>query len=771
MQISLSDDKDFSIRHLSAVLLDHYIAKHWSDNSEKFQQPEVTLPIKQLIRGYLLKSLSISCDNSEQTTRKLLSSFAHSISKIAQFDWPSSWPDLFPILIEYLNSGSQTAIYSALKVFKELSNEVVDTQIPNVAPILLPHMLTIMSSNGYEYSLKSRRNAVKVFSSISETIIIMNEYQKDTIKLYLLPHIEQFCQYGITVLSMPDDSPQVDIALKKEIVTSLTVFIRKCRKVMKVYLPKVMEIIWQTLTTLAHIYVQRVVNSNTFLEGSDDIYSESVDSDGESTGFESYLYAIIDFVNAIFESPKYRLMIHPVLPELLYYILYYIQITDEQIESWKTNLYQFVEDDDIESNNYSIRIAAEDLILNLAKEMTSDKGEQPKKYDELFKLSFLSAIKRHFSEATDLEKRQKEANTATDEQTWWKTKESCLYSLGHLAPTVIVTIEQNNSLSNEYKAILDTIISHMNVAETFLAGRSILTASRFSSIMNDNYLDNFLKLTSSLLVMRDVPILRIFALQSTYYFCDNVQLNQKISVMKPYLNQFLQGLISIGVQSNSDLFFLVLQTIEMLIGLDKDFISANALSICQLATSAFVQYPDDPNIFSIALNLYEEIFKIEHFSRQVQEFLLPILVPVLNAQMEKLLEMGFINRDTLKNVNIVQLQPGALDILASMAKHSSVPMSEIMIQQYYPALLRCLQSSSKEDSSILQNGSECIRFYISNGVKQLKEYVDPVTSQDGLSMAITVSFLLSIVNQIHVFFYSFAIVCLVHKFQSHVRRT
>lgn len=155
--------------------------------------------------------------------------------------------------------------------------------------------------------------------------------------------------------------------------------------------------------------------------------------------------------------------------------------------------------------------------------MTTQPECSVKKDDEMYKIAFLQAIKRHFAQASEMEK------THPNNKTWWKLVESCLYSLGMIAPTIIYTINSGTPLANEYKTILDTVLSnttHLN--QPFLAGRSLWTASRFSPIMNDQSLDNFLKLTASLLNMLEQPILRIYALRATYYFCDNVTMNQKV---------------------------------------------------------------------------------------------------------------------------------------------------------------------------------------------------------------------------------------------------
>ena len=197
----------------------------------------------------------------------------------------------------------------------------------------------------------------------------------------------------------------------------------------------------------------------------------------------------------------------------------------------------FLEDDDLDAIGFSVRTSAQDLILNLAREMGSkgfdltdnsndgniSKSNSVKKDDHVFKVAFLSAIKKHFSHASEIEK-----NDPT--KPWWKIVESGLYCMGIIASTIIYTINSGTSLANEYKAVLDTVLTNATNLnhQPFLTGRSIWAASRFSPIMNDQSLEVFLKMTATLLEVVEQPILRVFALRSTYYFCDHLSINKKV---------------------------------------------------------------------------------------------------------------------------------------------------------------------------------------------------------------------------------------------------
>jgi len=81
--------------------------------------------------------------NKASPEKKMRSSIAYAISAIAHHDWPEEWSELFDVLLTYLSSQNVGAIYGAMKVFIEICQEIIDVQIPTIAPLLLPKMYDI----------------------------------------------------------------------------------------------------------------------------------------------------------------------------------------------------------------------------------------------------------------------------------------------------------------------------------------------------------------------------------------------------------------------------------------------------------------------------------------------------------------------------------------------------------------------------------------------------------------------------------------------------
>lgn len=109
---------------------------------------------------------------------------------------------------------------------------------------------------------------------------------------------------------------------------------------------------------------------------------------GEVLGFENLVFSIFEFVHTLLENKKFKSTVKKALPELIYYIILYMQITEDQvcgrheclltccsssivlfmfsisqIKVWTANPQQFVEDEDDDTFSYSVRISAQDLLL------------------------------------------------------------------------------------------------------------------------------------------------------------------------------------------------------------------------------------------------------------------------------------------------------------------------------------------------------------------------------------------------------------------------
>lgn len=161
MNLILDQATDFGIRQLAGVMFKQYIEIHWSQNSEKFKEPEMNENVKARIKQILPAGLA---DQSS----KIRSIVAYSVATIAHWDWPEQWSELFGILLSSLSAENIdiNAVHGTLETLTEIVQEVTDLQLPQIAPAIIPQLYKIFIDPNrypinlrtkYSYSLKKKR--------------------------------------------------------------------------------------------------------------------------------------------------------------------------------------------------------------------------------------------------------------------------------------------------------------------------------------------------------------------------------------------------------------------------------------------------------------------------------------------------------------------------------------------------------------------------------------------------------------------------------------
>ena len=328
----------------------------------------------------------------KESISKVRSSVAYCISSIAHWDWPDEWPELFNILTGALRGNEndpQTPflVHGAVRVLKEFTRDITDNQIPQVAPIIFPDMYRIFVDQEGRYTVRTRSRAIEIFTTLSTMICTIAEVNKSLSKTIMEPVLPKFTEALVGGLSLPDSSHLTDTGLKTAILKALTILVKNVPKIMSPWLSQVLPPVWATLTSSADTYVREVVNAGD----ADDDHEEVVDSDGEVVGFENLVFAIFEFVHALVETPKFRPSVKQGLADLMYYIVLYMQITNDQCEKWTENPDQFVEDEDEDSFTYSVRISSQDLLTALCEE-----------FEEECCVSLAQTIQRHLNESSEL---------------------------------------------------------------------------------------------------------------------------------------------------------------------------------------------------------------------------------------------------------------------------------------------------------------------------------------------------------------------------------
>ncbi|XP_020492442.2 importin-9 [Labrus bergylta] len=673
-ELTVDPQGALAIRQLASVILKQYVETHWCSQSEKFRPPETTDQAKAAIRELLPSGL-------REAISKVRSSVAYAVSAIAHWDWPEAWPQLFTLLMEMLVSGDVNAVHGAMRVLTEFTREVTDTQMPLVAPVILPEMYKIFTM-AEVYSIRTRSRAVEIFTTCANLICAIEELEKGAAKALIFPVVQQFTEAFVQALQMPD-GPSSDSGLKMEVLKAVTALVKNFPKPMVSSMQQILPIVWNTLTESAAFYVRTEVN---YTEEVDD----PVDSDGEVLGFENLVFSIFEFVHTLLENNKFKSTVKKALPELIYYIILYMQITEDQIKIWTANPQQFVEDEDDDTFSYSVRISAQDLLLAVAAEFQNESAA-----------ALAAAATRHLQEA-------EQAKNSGNEH-WWKIHEACMLALGSVKTIITENVKNGRIQFDMHGFLASVILADLNLpaASPFLLGRALWAASRFTAAMSPELIQQFLQATVSGLHDSQPPSVRISAVRAIWGYCDQLKLSESTHVLQPFLPSILEGLVQLAAQFSSEVLTLVMETLCIVCTVDPAFTTSAENKICPLTIAIFLKYNNDPVVASLAQDIFKELAQIEGCQVPMQMRLIPTLVSIMQAPPDKI---------------PTGLCATSIDILTTVVRNTKPPLSEMLVCQAFPVVAQCTLRT--DDNTIMQNGGECLRAYVSVALEQIAQWRD-----------------------------------------------
>uniref|UniRef100_A0A8C0HCS8 Importin 9 n=1 Tax=Chelonoidis abingdonii TaxID=106734 RepID=A0A8C0HCS8_CHEAB len=664
-----------AIRQLASVILKQYVETHWCSQSDKFRHPETTERAKVAIRALLPNGL-------RESISKVRSSVAYAVSAIAHWDWPEAWPQLFNLLMEMLVSGDLNAVHGAMRVLTEFTREVTDTQMPLVAPVILPEMYKIFTM-AEVYGIRTRSRAVEIFTTCAHMICNMEELEKGAAKVLIFPVVQQFTEAFVQALQMPD-GPTSDSGFKMEVLKAVTALVKNYPKHMVSSMQQILPIVWNTLTESAALYPFSLTEVNYTEEVED-----PVDSDGEVLGFENLVFSIFEFVHALLDNHKFKSTVKKALPELIYYIILYMQITEEQIKVWTANPQQFVEDEDDDTFSYTVRIAAQDLLLAVAADFQNESAT-----------ALAAAATRHLQEA------EQAKNSGAEH--WWKIHEACMLALGSVKSVITDSVKNGRIQFDMHGFLTNVVLADLNLSVSpFLLGRALWAASRFTVAMSPELIQQFLQATVSGLHETQPPSVRISAVRAIWGYCDQLKISESTHVLQPFLPSILDGLIHLAAQFSSEVLNLVMETLCIVCTVDPAFTANVENKICPFTIAIFLKYSNDPVVASLAQDIFKELAQIEACQGPMQMRLIPTLVSIMQAPADKI---------------PAGLCATSIDILTTVVRNTKPPLSQLLICQAFPAVAQC--SLHTDDNATMQNGGECLRAYVSVALEQIAQWHD-----------------------------------------------
>ncbi|XP_014669041.1 PREDICTED: importin-9-like [Priapulus caudatus] len=690
-EFTVDPNGPLAIRQLSSVLLKQYVEVHWSVHSEKFRAPETTDQAKAAIRHMIPVGLT-------ESISKVRSSVAYAISAIAHWDWPDAWPELFQQLMHTLTTGDQNAVHGTMRVLTEFMREVTGVnQVPQITPVILPEMYKIFT-RADAYSIRTRSRAVVIFTTCASMIADMEDMDK-RVKGLIYPFLPQFTEAFVQSLQVPDSATS-DSGLKMEVLKALTALVKNFPKQMAPYMNTILQSVWITLTESATIIIalckliQHSITSNDArlqeiqVKG-DQIYAQPSGVQTRARAAEAPdRWTVVPIL-----VKMYKLIINELSNQMETNISKSLddgQDDDCEVHLWTNSPDQFVEDEDEDTFSYSVRISAQDLLLTLSSEFQCATAT-----------GICSATMRHLHEAETTK------NSGTHPY-WWKIHEACMLTLGSVKDLIIEQLQEKAVTFDVVGFLQNVVLADLNApVSPFLLGRALWVASRFAMLMPAEVMQRFLQSTVAGLQDTQPSSVRISAARAVFGFSEHLKSLNSTQVILPYLEPIMHGLVTLATQFSADVLALVLETICIVVSVDKEFTASCEAKAVPLTIAIFLKYNSDPLIAALCQDIFKVYAQNEVARPMLHQRLLPTINSILQAPADK-------------------VPPGmpsnALDVLCIMVRHCSKPLPDIMITEAFPSAARCTLST--DDNATMQSGGECLRAFVSVACDQISLWQD-----------------------------------------------
>uniref|UniRef100_A0A182WDI9 Importin N-terminal domain-containing protein n=1 Tax=Anopheles minimus TaxID=112268 RepID=A0A182WDI9_9DIPT len=685
-EFTIEQQIHIGLRQLASVMLKQYVNDCWADGGDvegvadlsgvDAAAPNATPPALLANDEAKRRIKQILPEGLYDQNSKIRSVVAYCIANIALYDWPGDWQELFDVIVKCL-SGTENSVDGAMKVLAEFTLEL-DRQVGEVAPLILSEVYRIFTAAN-QYTVTARKYAVEILYSLLRSINTNIETRQEKSAI-LNPVLPNFMQRLIEGLTAPN-GPHSSFPLKTQIIKILKYMISDMSKFVQPYVGTILPTIWQLLTQLADFYVKVVVNEIEAAPFNGTEQDEDVVDD-----FVQMILQIFEFVHTIIEMKKYKAAIMNVLTDLVYITVLYMQITEEQARQWLDDPEKFVDDEDEQGVEFTIRVTAHDVLLIVGRE-----------YENQLLPCFTEALGKHSAVA--------EVDRNAGNPHWWKIHESSMLAVGSFKDMIVESPASFDM--SQYLALIKMLMESQ--ASPYLLGRCLWLLSRFCEcdILRQPFMEQIINVTVDSLSVDKPIVLRIMAARAIYAFCGNLKDNkdERRVLILSKLEHFFDGLVGLFEQSQNTVLGLLLEALSATISFDVNVTATLCPKIINITMGVFQKYHDDRFLLEMVQDVFKILSQNPFCLLPLQDRIIPTIVNILNHD----------------QAGEQSLSPEiALDVLQTLVKYSQAPLSDTMIESAFPSAVHCILRT--EDHSVMQAGGECLRSFLAISPEQICRY-------------------------------------------------
>ena len=672
LMIGLNEEVGLQYRQSASVLLKNWIDYHWTSTADKFKEPEASEETKEFIRHGLPRGLA----NESRAVRNV---FAAALSIVAGWEWPETWPDFVPNLIDALNSDNANMVDGALRCLKEFSTDINGKFAPEMIQSILPKLLEFMTPNSGATPIMAARS-LQILTTL--TMLISDARAKTLEDQY-----EKILTVFRACILRPVEEED-DWLIKRNVFNCFNELVKGFSKKVAPLSAHCLQDCWTFIAKLSKQYLATAINS-------DETESQE-DSDSETAGIQGTVMAAMEFLCTIIEKKAFTKVVQIGIPPLIPSLMIFLQASAGQINAWEDDPDRFVEEEDDEVMLCSVRTIAMDLLLCVAKD-------------------FLGVLLPPLLEYVG----ESQSGSAS-----WQQRESAYYIIGAVASA----LEEEHMTKFNIQGYLEGptlrdlksgrkirsqfFSSYYSGESPFLTGRALWFSARFANKVPANLLQAFLEATAHGLQNGQSPIVRIQAARAVYEFITNIPL-EKRGILGSFVTQALGSLIEMCSTAPTEVSCLLLEVITECINIEEDNLDKFGTQLTDLILSTLQSNNSDPHVCAIVEDMVEALGKRLHpevigsFPTIFSAFV-PYLVHIMKTPENE------ISKDADVSNSFIAI---CLDITTRFVRSIPKPLPEDLLRQLYPVIVeKTLQSS---DTQVIQSGGEAVRGFFASAGDQI----------------------------------------------------
>ncbi|PPQ86958.1 hypothetical protein CVT25_009780 [Psilocybe cyanescens] len=665
--------------------------------AELFTRSAPSVEIKSQVREAVFRGLS-------DQDRKIRSLSAHTLSSIANCDWPDEYPDLLTSLIGLLSSGSPDSVHGAMQVLTEfIKSDLTEDQILPVLRELLPVLLGILGTSE-SHSALTRARTVSVFRQCVTALFMVKDQHPQSVTEAIASVLPIWLEAFKVLLNidplrdMANNSSWDGLAVRIQVFKTLDTLHTSFPRAL---IPHLFDFLSASLNNLRSLYP---TFSAYYLAATESIPSPSEDDPIE---LPQLLCPIIDFLAAVIRGGKGRdWVVDENIAAIVSSVFAFVQMTDEDVETWTNNANDFVAQEEDETQAYSVRVAGFDLLGSLIE-------RTPLQTTKSIQLSLEHVI------------RTSEQAHNTGDNDWWRPLEAALAAVGSQAESVLDCIEDEQESGHPRPIDVDYLLANVIPPVLGQSGRGFVFASQYAKILPLQSAGHYLEAAIQVLESGEagVPV-KISAVKAVHNFCQDGEDSAFIS----FAPQIARDLGPFLLIASEDTLSLILETLSVVIEIDQGkWLTPELTEYLVSATlEVWSKNSKDPIFISILTDILASLTSSP--AQGIYETAVKKSLPVLSVSISS----------AKKEESWVA--SSAIDLVSSLVKGAPASgLGDGFFHLLGPSLFACLNVA--EDRDVLQNGIACLTLIIRKDCNQILSWKDE-SGRNGLE------YVLSIVAQI-----------------------